>query len=53
MEKKTLAEVKAMGGKVKVTLASTVGDNISKEQFESEMPKVFEALQKAWGRAHH
>ena len=50
--KKTFAEVKAMPRKSKVELASTVGDNISKEQFESEMPKVFMALQKAWEKAY-
>ncbi len=50
--KKTAAEAKAMNGKAKSELAATVGDNISKEQFESGMPKVFGALQKAWGKAH-
>ena len=50
--KKTFAEVKAMTGKAKVELASTVGDNISKDQFESEMPKVYGTLQKAWDKAH-
>lgn len=49
---KTLPEVKAMTGKAKVDLARIVGDNISKEQFESEMLKVFGALQKAWEKAH-
>ena len=50
--KKSSAEVKAMTGKDKVELASTVGGNISKEQFESEIPKVFGALKKAWENAH-
>jgi hypothetical protein len=51
--KKTSADVNAMTGRAKVKLASTVGDNISKEQFESEMPKVFGALKKAWEKAHY
>jgi putative ATP-dependent endonuclease of the OLD family len=50
--KKTAAEVKVMTGKVKVELAGTVGDNITKEQFQEEMPKVFGALQKAWEKAY-
>jgi len=50
--KKTAAEVKVMTGKVKVELAGTVGDNITKEQFQEGMPKVFGALQKAWEKAY-
>ncbi|HSL05848.1 MAG TPA: hypothetical protein VK901_20210, partial [Nitrospiraceae bacterium] len=50
--KKTAAEVKVMTGKGKVELASTVGDNITKEQFQEVMPKVFGALQKAWEKAY-
>lgn len=50
--KKSSPEVKAMTGKAKSELAVTVGDNISKEQFESEMPKVYGTLQKAWDKAH-
>ena len=50
---KTSAEVKAMSAKAKTELATSVGDNISKEQFESGMPRVFAALQKAWDNAYH
>lgn len=50
--KKTSAEAKAMNGGAKAELAATVGDNISKEQFESEMPRVFAALRKAWEKAY-
>ncbi len=49
---KSLAQAKAMNARAKTELAATVGDNIPKEQFESAMPKVFGALQKAWGKAH-
>ncbi len=41
-----------MNGGAKAELAATVGDNISKEQFESEMPRVFATLQKAWEKAY-
>lgn len=51
--KRTSTEVKAMTSTAKVDLADTVGGSISKEQFQSEMPKVFGALQKAWDKAHH
>lgn len=50
--KKSAPEVKAMSGKAKSELAVTVGEIISKEQFESGMPKVYGALQKAWEKAH-
>ena len=50
--KKSPPEVRAMSGTAKSELAVAVGDNISKEQFESGMPKVFGALQKAWEKAH-
>jgi len=50
--RKTPAEAKALLGKDKIELARSVGDNISKEQFEKEMPKVFGVLRKAWEKAH-
>ena len=50
--RKTATEVKAMTSTAKVTLARTVGDNVSKEQFEAEMPKVFAALRTAWEKSH-
>lgn len=49
---KTSAEAKAMDSRAKTELAATVGDNILREQFESEMPKAYDALQKAWENAH-
>lgn len=36
----------------KTALAATVGDSISKEQFEKEMAHVFAALDTAWAKAH-
>jgi hypothetical protein len=50
--RKTADEVKAMLSKNKIELACSVGENISKGEFESEMGKVFGALQSAWGRAY-
>lgn len=49
---KTSAEAKAVSGRAKAELAATVGDNISMEQFEAGMPKVFATLQKAWEKAY-
>lgn len=49
---KSAPEVKAMNGNAKSELAVTVGNSISKNQFEPGMPKVFGALQKAWEKAH-
>jgi len=50
--RKTNAEAKEMSSKDKVDLARAVGDTISKEQFETEMPKVSGVLQRAWEMAH-
>ena len=50
--RKTNAEAKEMSSKDKVDLACAVGDTISKEQFETEMPKVFGGLRRAWEMAH-
>jgi hypothetical protein len=38
-------------GHQKKQLAKNVGDNISKESFEANMPLLFEALSKAWVNA--
>jgi predicted ATP-binding protein involved in virulence len=35
-------------GRKKVQMAKHIGDNISKEQFEQEMPIVYECLQRCW-----
>jgi hypothetical protein len=37
-----------MKGRQKIQLSKRVGDEIIKKQFEEEMPRVFQALQKAW-----
>lgn len=46
--KKTETEVNGMSSSAKVSLARQVGDNITKEQFESDMLDVFSALGKCW-----
>lgn len=46
--RKTQAEVNGMSSHVKVSLARTVGDTITREEFEGEMPIVFSALEKCW-----
>jgi putative ATP-dependent endonuclease of the OLD family len=46
--KKTQAEVDAMDGRKKRQLAKYVGQNITQEQFETEMQTCFKALTKAW-----
>lgn len=50
--KKTAIEVKAMRSRDKTALAEEVGRNITKEQFEHEMPHALEALMKSWENAH-
>jgi len=35
----------------KIVLAENVGDNITKQQFESEMNLFFEAVSKCWDNA--
>lgn len=50
--RKTGDEVRAMKPTDKTTLAEEVGQNITKEQFEQEMPHAFEALTKSWEKAH-
>ncbi len=49
--KKTSTEVDGMSGHNKVALARKVGDAITQEQFEKDMPLVFSALEKCWGLA--
>jgi putative ATP-dependent endonuclease of the OLD family len=50
--KKTADEVSNMKAREKTDLAKTVGESIAKDVFEKEMPRVHEALAKAWERAH-
>lgn len=49
--KKSNLEVKKMAGPEKITLAENVGDNITKQQFETEMSLFFEAVSKCWDSA--
>ena len=49
---KTAAVVKTMSGDDKLNQAKSAGDAISKEDFESQMPKFFEALSKCWDLAY-
>ena len=51
--KKDDAEVKKMVSEVKLNLARSAGDNITKEEFERDMPKLFEALSKSWELAYN
>lgn len=46
--KKSQEEVDKMKGRQKKQLAKYVGDNISKEQFESDLEVCFNALQRCW-----
>lgn len=50
--RRTSAQVDGMSGHAKVSLARQVGDGITKQQFESEMQIVFQALQKCWELAY-
>lgn len=45
------AQVSAMTGKQKRQLAKRVGNEITKEQFENEMPIVFKVLTETWKKA--
>jgi len=49
---KTAAEVAAMTLTEKAELGKTVGDAITKDQFEKNLPVVFAAISKAWEKAH-
>jgi putative ATP-dependent endonuclease of the OLD family len=45
---RTEQQVANMTGKQKKQLSKRVGDEISKEQFETDMKSVFETLVRAW-----
>lgn len=49
---KVAADVKKMSGDDKLSQAKSAGDGISKNDFESQMPKLFEALSKCWDLAY-
>ena len=49
--RKTADEVRAMTSKDKTALATEVGLNISKVEFEQDMPHIFKAFEAAWARA--
>ncbi|WP_447731674.1 ATP-dependent nuclease [Rhodanobacter soli] len=51
--RKTSDEVGTMKPRDKTALAEEVGQSITKEQFEQEMPHAFEALTKSWENAHN
>ncbi len=46
--RKTAIQVDAMDSHQKVSLARRVGDQITQQQFEQDMPTVFNALEKTW-----
>ncbi|WP_368485115.1 ATP-dependent endonuclease [Pseudoalteromonas sp. SD03] len=46
--KRSEEQVSEMNGKKKTKLAKRVGDEITKEQFETEMPIIFKTLLSAW-----
>lgn len=46
--RRTDQQVASMTGKQKTSLSRRVGDEITKEQFETEMKSVFETLLRAW-----
>ncbi len=50
--RQTPAQVKVMGGPAKITLAQQAGDSMSLAEFEAEMPKLKEALEKVWALAY-
>lgn len=49
---KVSADVKKMSGDDKLNQAKSAGDGISKDDFESQMPKLFEAMGKCWDLAY-
>lgn len=49
--RKSPAVVSKMPGIDKINLARQVGDNIGRSDFEKEMPKTYQALQKCWSLA--
>ncbi|MDR0575309.1 MAG: hypothetical protein LBG96_15045 [Tannerella sp.] len=46
--RKTQEEVDAMNGHKKKQLAKYIGENITQQQFETDLLIVFNALQKCW-----
>jgi len=42
-----------MSGDDKLNQAKSAGDSISKDDFEKQMPKLFEALNKSWDLAYN
>lgn len=50
--KKTGDEVVALKARDKTSLAQTVGDGITQQQFEADMAHLFRALRKTWSKAH-
>lgn len=49
---KAAADVKKMSGDDKLNQAKSAGDGITKDDFEKQMPKLFEALNKCWSLAY-
>lgn len=49
---KTAADVKKMSGDDKLNQAKSAGEGIAKSDFESQMPKLLEALNKCWDLAY-
>jgi hypothetical protein len=49
--RKSEEEVKAMSGYQKKQLAKSVGDSITKEEFEANMPALLDALSRTWSNA--
>jgi len=49
---KVAADVKKMSGDDKLNQAKSAGDGIIKNDFEQQMPKLFEALSKCWDLAY-
>lgn len=49
--RKTAAQAHGMTGEQKLTLARTVGDQITQQDFEGQMPGVYAALRYAWDAA--
>ena len=47
------ADVKKMSGDDKLSQAKSAGDGITKDDFEKQMPKLFEALSKCWDLAYN
>jgi len=50
--RKSVDEVAAMAPLQKIELATIVGENITREEFEAQMPDIFGALSSAWSKAH-